>query len=416
MARSAARQLALTALQRWRKSHEFADRILQRLIVGSELSRSDRGFAQELFYGVLRNLTLLDFFISQLRNSAIDNLSQDLLRLGLYQLFHLRTPAHAAVFETVELASLHRRSLINGIMRNAARERHRLGSEAAQAPLHIRESHPEFLVTRWCEAFGENSAAAICRWNNRAAPIYARINTLRIRREDFLENNPMASPISTDSLFVECEGLPETAIARGDCYLQDPSTGVAVDLLEPQSGEVILDACAAPGGKTSHMAAMTKNMATIAACDRDAARLRLLRQNLSHLGAAPIEFIQHDWLRDRYPGALGPKQFDKILVDTPCTNTGVMRRRVDVRWRLKPADFRQMHEQQLRIVAAVVPLLRPGGVLVYSTCSLEREENEELVEHLAREIPTLKIEKTRIILPWRDHFDGAFAARFVRTS
>ena len=415
MARSAARQLALNALQRWRKSREFADSIVQRLIVGSEQSRSDRGFAQELFYGVLRNLTLLDFFISQLRNSAIDDLSRDLLRLGLYQLFHLRTPAHAAVFETVELASPHRRSLINGIMRNAARERDRLRIEAAKTPLHIRESHPEFLVRRWREAFGENCADAICRWNNKPAPIYARINTLRIRPEDFLKNNPTACPISAHPFFVEYEGLPEAAIARGDCYIQDPSTALAVDLLEAQPGEMVLDACAAPGGKTLYLAAITKNTASIVACDRDAARLRLLRQNLSHLGAAHIDLIQNDWLHNGYPAVLRPKQFDKILIDAPCTNTGVMRRRVDVRWRLKPADFRQMHGQQLRIVAAVIPLLRSGGMLVYSTCSLEREENEELVKHLVHEVPTLKIEQTRTILPWRDHFDGAFAARFVLT-
>src|SRR5437588_2531067 len=415
MARSVGRQLALNALKRWRTSREFADSIVQRLIVPSGESQSDRGFAQELFYGVLRNLTLLDFFISQLRNSAIDDLSRDLLRLGLYQLFHLRTPAHAAVFETVELASPHRRSLINGIMRNAARERDRLRIEAAKTPLYIRESHPEFLVMRWREAFGENCADAICRWNNKAAPIYARINTLRIRREDFLENNPMARPISTHSLFVECERLPEATIARGDCYIQDPSSAEAVDLLEPQSSEMILDACAAPGGKTSYMAAITKNTGSIVACDRDAARLRLLRQNLSHLGAAHIDLIQNDWLHNGYPAVLRPKQFDKILIDAPCTNTGVMRRRVDVRWRLKPADFRQMHGQQLRIVAAVIPLLRSGGMLVYSTCSLERVENEELVKHLVHEVPTLKIEQTRTILPWRDHFDGAFAARFVLT-
>src|SRR5437868_5000586 len=390
MARSAARQLALNALKRWRKSREFADSIVQRLILPSGQSQSDRGFAQELFYGVLRNLTLLDFFISQLRNSAIDDLSRDLLRLGLYQLFHLRTPAHAAVFETVELASPHRRSLINGIMRNAARERDRLRIEAAKTPLYIRESHPEFLVMRWREAFGENCADAICRWNNKAAPIYARINTLRIRREDFLENNPMARPISTHSLFVECERLPEATIARGDCYIQDPSSAVAVDLLEPQSSEMILDACAAPGGKTSYMAAITKNRASIAACDRDGVRLKLLRQNLNHLGAAHIDVIQHDWLHDHYPAVLRPKRFDKILVDAPCTNTGVMRRRVDLRWRLRPNAFVRMQEQQYAITEIAVRLLKPGGVLVYSTCSLEPEETESVITKLLATVTRLR--------------------------
>src|SRR5438045_7437289 len=175
MARSAARQLALNALKRWRKRREFADSIVQRLIVPSGQSQSDRGFARELFYGVLRNLTLLDFFISQLRNSAIDYASRDLLRLCFYQLFHLRTPAHAAVFETVELASPHRRPLVNAMMRNAARERDRLKQEAAGAPFHLRESHPEFLVLRWRQAVGENSAAAICRCDNSAAALCSRV-------------------------------------------------------------------------------------------------------------------------------------------------------------------------------------------------------------------------------------------------
>src|SRR6267378_386574 len=415
MARSPARQLALSALQRWRKSRELADAIAQRLVMARGKLRSDRAFAQELFYGVLRNLTLLDFFVSRLRNSAIDDLSRDLIRLCLYQLFHLGTPAHAAVFETVELASPLRRSLINGMMRSAIREQDRLRKEAAAAPLHIRESHPEFFITRWVQAFGENSAAVICRWNNSAAPIYARINTLRITREDFLEHNPTARPLSAHPLFVECARLPEAAIARGDCYIQDPSTAVAVDLLELQPGGMILDACAAPGGKTSHMAATTRNMAAIVAADRDAARLRLLRQNLHHLGAANTRVIQHDWLHDHYPETLRSNRFDKILVDVPCTNTGVMRRRVDVRWRLKPADFGRMHEQQVRILGAIIPLLRPGGVLVYSTCSIEREENEEVVERLMHEFPALKLEQIRKILPWRDHFDGAFAARLILT-
>src|SRR5438270_2359188 len=170
MARSAARQLALNALQRWRKSREFADSIVQRLIVGSEQSRSDRGFAQELFYGVLRNLTLLDFLIFQLRSSAIDDLSRDLLRLGLYQLFHLRTPPHAAVFETVEVAARPRRSLINGIMRNAVRQSDQLKREATKVPLHVRESHPEFLLIRWRRAFGQDSNSFLCTWNNSPAP------------------------------------------------------------------------------------------------------------------------------------------------------------------------------------------------------------------------------------------------------
>lgn len=413
MPRSPARELALAALRRWHRTGEFADRIIQQLFARSVATPSDKAFAQELFYGVLRNLILLDFHIEHLRRSAMDPIARDLIRLGLFQLFHLHTPSHAAVFETVQLAPASKRSLVNAVLRSAIRKRERLLAEVALQPLHIRESHPQFLVSRWTSAFGEVSAAALCRWNNQPAPLYARINSSLIQSEDFLARHPGARPLLSHPLFVQCDELPRGALARGECYMQDPSTELAVNLLDPRAGERILDACAAPGGKAFQIADKTAGKAALVACDRDGVRLDLLRENLRRLELGNVRLFQHDWLRDSCSGRFEPAAFDKILLDLPCTNTGVMRRRVDLRWRLTPADFEAMADQQFRIVAAVLPLLRCNGTLVYSTCSMEREEDEQTVACLAKEFPGLQLKELQSMLPFEHGFDGAFAARFT---
>jgi 16S rRNA (cytosine967-C5)-methyltransferase len=217
------------------------------------------------------------------------------------------------------------------------------------------------------------------------------------------------------SNFVEFSSLPTNALNRGHCYVQDPSTVFACRLLDPLPGERILDACAAPGGKTTYIAELMKNRGQIAACDRESERLRVLEENIAKLGAQTVKTFLCDWQRDSIPVAMasaGP--FDRILIDAPCSNTGVMRRRVDVRWRLKPADFVHMQKQQLEIIRKVFPLLKPNGVLVYSTCSLEPEENEEVVRRIVAELRVLRPEQEKYSLPFRDGFDGAFVARLIR--
>jgi 16S rRNA (cytosine967-C5)-methyltransferase len=409
MAHESARKLALAALIEWRQGSRFADAILQQLLANSALGVSDRSFATELFYGVLRNLTLLDFWIARLRSAPLDDASRDLLRLGLYQLFILRTPGHAAVFETVALASSRRRSLVNAVLRNAQRRFVELDAAATAAPLFVQTSHPAFLIDRWTKLFGEQATAALCAWDNEPAPIYARINELRAPSEQ------LGEPLAAAPGFVQVDRIPNDALTRGECYIQDPSTRVACELLAPEPGETILDACAAPGGKSGLLAQLMQNRGTIVACDRDAGRVRTLEENLQRLGVTIARVVQHDW-------RVGPlanddaRSFDRILIDAPCTNTGVMRRRVDVRWRLQPADFQRMQAEQLAIIGAVLPLLKPGGALVYSTCSIEPEENQGVVERTLEEFPFLRLKEQRAVLPFRDGFDGAFAAKLGRTS
>jgi 16S rRNA (cytosine967-C5)-methyltransferase len=234
--------------------HALCRRDLQQLLVESRLGSSDRSFATELFYGVLRNLTLLDFWIAQLRSASLDDTSRDLLRLGLYQLFILRTPGHAAVFETVALASPRRRSLINGVLRTALRPFRELENAAASAPLPTRLSHPDFIVSRWSKLFGDKAAAELCDWDNQPAPIYARVNALKTSFNAFMAEHPTAEALASAPGFAKLASVPNDALTRGECYIQDPSTRIACELLGVQPGESILDACAAPGGKTTYIA------------------------------------------------------------------------------------------------------------------------------------------------------------------
>jgi len=407
------RAIALRALEEWRAGRKFADSILGELLRSSGLAPADRAFATELFYGVLRNLTLLDFWIGQLRSAHLDHTSRDLLRLGLYQLLLLQTPEHAAVFETVALASSKSRSLVNAILRNATRNKETLQALANKEGLSVRKSHPQFLVDRWRKNFGPSNTEALCDWNNQPAPVYARINRLKISANEFLAQHPAAEQVPSQENFVHLTSILEDALGAGHCYIQDPSTAAACLLLDPQPGDRVLDACAAPGGKTSYLAELMQNTGSILACDRDERRVETLADNLKRLGAKIAQTIRHDWTKKTLDEQTA---FDRILIDAPCSNTGAMRRRIDVRWRLTPDDFARMAAEQWRIVRATVPLLKPGGILVYSTCSLEPEENDKVVEAALRDFPFLKLIEQQAILPFRDGFDGAYAAKSLHAS
>lgn len=414
MARPSSRETAIAALREWRAGEQFADSILGRLLRSSLLTERDRAFVTELFYGVLRNLTLLDSWIGLLRSNHLDENTRDLLRLGIYQLFVLKTPEHAAVHETVDLAGTRNRSLVNAVLRSAVRRKTKLLETASKQDLRVRESHPQFLIDRWTRNFGGKNTLNLCQWNNQAAPIYARINLLKISIDQFLSDYPEAQAVKESVGFVRLPSVPSNALARGHCYIQDPSTATACLQLDPVPGQVLLDACAAPGGKTGFLAQLMQNKGRIVACDREQNRLATLQTNLENLGVTAAQFVCHDWTTGKIQtDMIAPSSFDRVLVDAPCSNTGVMRRRVDLRWRLTPNDFARMHEEQVRIVRSTIPLLKPGGTLVYSTCSIEPEENQDVVKVILDEFPFLKLTDEKSLLPFRDGFDGAYAAKLV---
>ncbi len=407
---ASARTVTQRLLAEWERRRPHADELLHEKLAASKLDERDRSLVTELFYGVLRRLTELDFLIGRLRDGAVDDDTRAVLRLGLYQLFHTRIPVFAAVKETVAL-SRRAGGLVNAILRRADRERTQLLDALAAAPLDVRTSHPEFLLEKWTTNFGADATAKLAEWNNTPAPVLLRANTLRTTRDKLLASLPGAEPHPFHPLALSVPRIPVEWLTGGLCYVQDPSTLVACDILDPQPGETILDACAAPGGKTTQLAALMRNEGRIVACDQWESRVARLRENCQRLGATCVRALTLDTMKES--PELAPCSFDRILVDAPCSNTGVIRRRVDVRWRLSEEDFIRMPAQQLALLRRCAGLLKPGGTLVYSTCSLEPEENEHVADEAARTIPGLRLHTTRHVRPWLDGVDGAFCAKFV---
>lgn len=406
-----ARSVCLLALRRWEQGRQFADDVLHEMLERHPLSAIDRAFFMEAFYGILRNLARLDFLIDQLGREDLNRSTRQVLRLGIYQIFQMRIPDHAAVNETVDLAG-RARKLVNALLRRSLREKEQMLKALEDAPVHIRFSHPRFLVERWQKRYGEQAALQLCEWNNSPAEIFVCANTLKVSAGELHRASPQSEPSDFHPLSLKVRQIPFLWIANGLCYVQDPSTLLAPDLLEARPGENLLDACAAPGGKASYLAARMQNEGRLVACDAASARLQRLSENLQRLGISMAEVVQEDWLKPS--SRFQPESFDRILIDAPCTNTGVIRRRIDVRWRLTPPDFERMAKRQFAMVEMLAPLLKPGGTLVYSTCSLEPEENEGVVQRIEKQLTEFRLVSVRQSLPFEHHVDGAFAARFEK--
>jgi len=422
------RQIAARVLSQRLTSGEFTENLLETALATARLSPVDRGLCHELVCGVVRWQTTLDRLIARKTDPVREQRPalKNLLRLGLYQIFWLdRIPPHAAVHETVEQAKRsgygHQAGFINAVLRGYLREADEIKKILADMKISqpaLGWSHPEWLVEKWRKNFGDEKMRQLLEWNNTPPKTYARINTLKTDagklverwREENVEYDFVTSDWTGESLAFELKAHPPLnslpSLRDGWFYLQDPSTLLAPVLLAPQAGENILDACAAPGGKTTFIAQLMNNEGKITASDIEQNRLKLVRENCARLGVANVQMP--------LPAILNPQsvpRYDRILIDAPCSNSGVMRRRVDLRWRISPEEIFRLQKTQLELLNQAVPKLKPGGVIVYSTCSLEQEENSENVKQFLAANPNFKLEAERQLLPFADGVDGAYVAR-----
>ncbi|HVJ45515.1 MAG TPA: transcription antitermination factor NusB [Luteolibacter sp.] len=402
------RQAAVSALRAWAKGHDYAETLIDRHADRRMLSSQDRGLLQAILFGVLRHRRLLDHWIGILREGKLDPETRDVLRVGLVQILILGIPDHAAVNETVEAGKASVRALINAVLRRAIVSRKRL-LDVEELPAAVVHSHPDWLYNRWKAEFGKAGAIALMEWDNTPAENFFRLNPLAPSTPDL----STFEPVEKAPGFYHLEGSPPSKLLiAGEIYIQDPATRHAVDLLAPQPGERVLDACAAPGGKAFLIAAALGSAENLLCTDSNEKRLPRLQENLERLHAGGAETAVHDWTKpapEKWYGA-----FDAILLDVPCSNTGVVRRRVDVRWRLQAPDIDKLVITQRKILEAAVPCLKPGGRLVYSTCSIERAENAAQVESFLADHPELELKEIREAFPHRDGTDGAFAALIVK--
>ena len=408
---SGARVAAQSVLTQWAAGNRHATELMEALPVCRALKGADRAFMQDLVLTTLRNLSLLDHWIAEMTGGKVlDEATVWLLRGGLTELLILNVAEHAAVNENVGLAG-RASGLVNAVLRRSCRERGALLQGMGSLGVETRTSHPAFLLRRWELQYGEAGMEKLAEWNQEPAPVFVRLNRLHPEAIAGMARTEGVESVGGD--FYRCEILPRSALEAGWCYAQDPSTVVAPGLLDARPGMMVLDACAAPGGKTAFLAQMMANEGCVVACDLPGGRLRRLEDNLLRLGVRCAEVRGVDWLgEDVLPFEAG--SFDRILLDAPCSNTGVMRRRVDVRWRLSEAEFDRMVDLQRALLRRCLPLLKSGGSLVYSTCSIDREENEGQVEWAVATFPGLRCLSKESRTPHLDGVDGAFAAVLKR--
>ena len=427
----------------------YADRLLDGYLVRHPgMDPRERGLLTELVYGLLRLRGRIDFALQQFSRQPLERLETNallLLRLGAYQLLELdRIPPHAAVHATVELAhqvGMGRvAGLVNGTLRTLIREQDTIKwptPEDLKAYLQHNCSLPPWLAKELLRQFPNVDSQALAEAFTKAAPLSLRTNTLKTDRETLLAALAEAGHTSRpcryapEGIIVEKRAAqPLPGDSDGWYQVQDEASMLMAHLLDPQPGDRILDSCAAPGGKTTHIAAITSNQAEIIALEKYPQRVDLITQGANRIGAQNIE--ARCWDLTEQPGFLEPESFDRILVDAPCSGLGVLRRNPESRWSRRPADIKELVELQRTILKQVAPLLRPGGHLLYSVCTFTAAETDAIVHNFLATHPGFKQEDFRTLLPteWQemttdkgcvrtlphrhDGMDAFFAARFVK--
>ncbi|MEI8205943.1 MAG: 16S rRNA (cytosine(967)-C(5))-methyltransferase RsmB [Kiritimatiellales bacterium] len=416
------REIAAEIIYRWIESESFPDRQLAEV-------KDDRAFITELVYGVVRRKLALEYIEQKFVPRRPEGFILAALHVGVYQLcFMDNVEEFAAVHETVEAVKSRRHKdairaagMINAVLRNVQEEKAAILKNLEKQSDEIRFSHPESLINRWVKQYGERDTRQLMEWNNQPSETILRVEPFRIAPAEFIkalqaadiDTKPHPFP-SAETFLILPRGVAVPKVpgyAKGWFTVQDPATSVSVELLDPRPGESILDACAAPGGKTAMMAGMMEGKGELVAMDVHDDRLDTLQDTIKRTGWDFVQILKGDAAKG-FPQK--DKQFDAILLDVPCLNTGVMRRRVDARWRFTRDRIEMIKKTQRQILTAMSKHVKSGGRMVYSTCSLEVEENEEMVSRWAREHTEFRLVKAKRLFPPKSGTDGAYAALLVR--
>ena len=448
--KSSVRSLAGEILSKVDTRKAYADVLLDQTFKTKSLDERDRALLTELVYGTLRWRGKIDAQLSGLLRRPLATshpLIRNLLRLTCYQLLFLdKIPDYAAVNEAVELAKLHGRGktagFVNGVLRSLIREKNGknvppIRDESLES-LAAEYSHPEWLVKRWTEQLGVAAAKSLMCANNEKAPLSLHVNSLRCTRDDLLQRFSESGVIATRSSWspqgvcVQSAGAVEKlpGFAEGLFQIQGESSQLIAHLLAPLPKERILDACAAPGGKTTHIAELMKDNGEIVAIDKSASGIEKIRGNVARLGIKSVRPHAADASWELGPALSRP--YDRILLDAPCSGLGTLRSHPEIKWQRDEFDIQRLSRLQAKLLDRMVAYLKPGGVLVYSTCTLTPEENDGNVEsfldrhsefelqdaarYLPDEAKHMIREKYFEALPQRDNTDGFFAARLRRIS
>lgn len=443
-----ARSVALQVLTAVEQEGAYSNLLLNGALQKSELTGPDAGLATELVYGTIQRLNTIDYFLEPFVTKGLAKLApwvRNLLRLSFYQLHYLdRIPPHAAVNEAVNLAKKKGHQgisgMVNGVLRSVLRRKDELRLPEGLAPMQriaLEHSHPEWMVSLWIRQYGEEAAEAICRANNEPPSVSVRVNRAKTGRDEMLRLmeeqglRALASPISPDGIVVHSGGnMALTSWYRdGLISVQDESSMLVAEALAPQPGMTVLDCCAAPGGKTCHIAEIMEGRGRVLANDIHPHKAKLIEDHAQRLGLDNVETLSGDALQ--LAERLDTASFDRILLDAPCSGLGVIRRKPDLKWAKTPGDVAEIAGVQRALLDSVSGLLKPGGLLVYSTCTIEPRENAEMIASFVSRHPEFelageptgwnerqplafaagRVEGGLQILPQDAHSDGFYIAR-----
>ncbi|SDI67470.1 16S rRNA (cytosine(967)-C(5))-methyltransferase RsmB [Natribacillus halophilus] len=403
---------------------------LNEALQDSSLSEVDNRFVTEVVYGTIKRLNTLDYVLEQTMKQPFrktDRRVKTILRMSAYQLLYMdRIPERAAINEGVELAKRWGRGglkgFVNGVLRTVARQGlpdfKRISDPVQRIALET--SHPEWLVRKWVQAYGEDVCRAMCETNLKRAYTTLRVNRLQTDR-DTLQRDLQAEGIETsagnlspDSLIVtEGQAMHSASFAKGAFSFQDESSMLVTQALDVEAGLNVLDACAAPGGKTTYIAERMYDEGQVLANDIHPHKSMLIEQQVQRLGLESVTTRTEDAtdLDDTFEA----ETFDRVLVDAPCSGLGVVRAKPDIKWQMNPEQIKELSALQLRILEAAAYVLKPGGTLVYSTCTLMPEENEEVVDaFLQKHYTSFAKDEVRSIFPQQYDSDGFFIAAMTK--
>lgn len=403
------RQIACDVLARAEKSQSFVNILLDdRFKRYRHILPTERALITEMVYGILRNQQLIDLVLahfSKVKPEKMERRTLLALRLGIYQIaFMQKIPEPLAVNESVSLVRPPSRPLVNAVLRTICRRKkylanlvdELLSSYPTAQKLAIKYSHPGWLVEKWIKEFGQEFVEKWLQKNNEPAPLYARVNTLKIKRDELLkmlqDEGVNAKPCERLAECILIENASSLGLnkltKRGLFVIQDLASQLVSYFVDPKPDEKILDACAAPGTKTTHIAQLAKDEAKIVATDINSSKLKLLSDSAIRLGIKSITIAQSD-LTSQIP--FDENSFDKVLVDAPCANLGLLRRHPEIRTKRKPIDITEIAKLQLTMLNSVAKLVRAGGFLIYSVCSISSEENEGVITNFLNDNPNYEV-------------------------
>lgn len=425
-----AREAALEVLVRTEQDKSYSNLLLHQTIQKYRLDKADAALATEIAYGTIQRLNTIDYYLERFVSKGMAKLQpwvRSLLRLSFYQMYFLdRIPDHAIVNEAVNIAKKKGHQgisgMVNGVLRNVIRQKDSLQIPAglpAADRIALEHSHPKWLVSRWISQLGEAKTERICEANNTPPHVSIRANTTKIGRDELVSllqrNGLQAEPSELAPAGVIVKGGGNMALTpwfeQGLFSIQDESSMLVAEAVDPQPGEKVLDCCAAPGGKTMHMAEKMKDGGEVWACDIHEHKAKLIREQAERLGLKSVRTLTADARKLADHFAEG--SFDRILLDAPCSGLGVIRRKPDMKWSKREQELDDICVIQRDLLNEAHKLLRPGGILVYSTCTIEHNENEGMVEAFLRRHPEFEWAGPGPLqlYPYEHRSDGFFIAK-----